>query len=141
MLWRPGIAQGRLTASAREVFASLGYAILQGTLPSEPQARAQAVEGMVERVDVLLQNLPPHVQAELSQLLGLLCTAPGRFGLVPAWADASEAQLQAALEGMRQSGLALRQQAYLGLHEIVGGAYFSDESTWASVGYPGPPIL
>jgi hypothetical protein len=42
---------------------------------------------------------------------------------------------------MRQSGLALRQQAYLGLHEIVGGAYFSDESTWASVGYPGPPIL
>ena len=91
-----------------------------------------------------LQNLPPHVQAELSQLLGLLCTAPGRFGLaglVPAWADASEAQLQAALEGMRQSGLALRQQAYLGLHEIVGGAYFSDESTWASVGYPGPPIL
>ena len=144
VLWRPGIAQGRLTASAREVFASLGYAILQGTLPSEPQARAQAVEGMVERVDVLLQKLPPHVQAELSQLLGLLCTAPGRFGLaglVPAWADASEAQLQAALEGMRQSGLALRQQAYLGLHEIVGGAYFSDESTWASVGYPGPPIL
>ncbi|MFZ1499614.1 MAG: hypothetical protein WAT33_07285 [Giesbergeria sp.] len=144
VLWRPGIAQGRLTASAREVFASLGYAILQGTLPSEPPARAQAVEGMVERVDVLLQKLPPHVQAELSQLLGLLCTAPGRLGLaglVPAWADASEAQVQAALEGMRQSGLALRQQAYLGLHEIVGGAYFSDESTWASVGYPGPSIL
>ncbi len=113
-------------------------------MPAEPPARAQAVEGMVERVDVLLQNLPPHVQAELSQLLGLLCTAPGRLGLaglVPAWADASEAQVQAALEGMRQSGLALRQQAYLGLHEIVGGAYFSDESTWASVGYPGPSIL
>ena len=144
VLLRPGLEQGRLSASAREVFASLGRAILQGTLPAEPPARAQAVEGMVERVDVLLQNLPPHVQAELSQLLGLLCTAPGRLrlaGLVPAWADASEAQVQAALEGMRQSGLALRQQAYLGLHEIVGGAYFSDESTWASVGYPGPPIL
>ena len=46
--------------------------------------------------------------------------------------------MQAALEGMRFSSLALRQQAYQALHEIVGGAYLSDESTWVAVGYPGP---
>lgn len=141
VLLRPGLEQGRLSASARGLFASLGRAILQGTLPVDAQARSRALAGMVERIDALTANLPPAVQAELSQLLGLLCTTPGRLGLAglaPAWADASEAQVQAALEGMRFSSLALRQQAYQALHEIVGGAYISDESTWAALGYPGP---
>jgi len=144
VLLQPGLVQGRLSPSARELFTSLGRAILQGTLPADAQARKRALAGMVERIDLLAANLPPTVQAELSQLLGLLCTAPGRLGLaglVPAWQDASEAQVQAALDGMRFSTLALRQQAYQALHEIVGGAYFSDESAWPSVGYPGPMIL
>ncbi|AVO42788.1 hypothetical protein [Simplicispira suum] len=144
VLLQPGLEQGRLSASARELFTSLGRAILQGTLPADAQARSRALAGMVDRMDALVANLPPTVQAELSQLVGLLCTAPGRLGLaglVPAWADASEAQVQAALESMRFSSLTLRQQAYLALHEMVGGAYFSDESTWASVGYPGPLVL
>lgn len=138
---QPGLEQGRLSASARELFFSLGRAILQGTLPGDGRERSRALAGMVERIDALAANLPPAVQAELSQLLGLLCTTPGRIGLAgltPASKDASEAQVQAALEGMRFSRLALRQQAYQALHEIVGGAYLSDESTWAAVGYPGP---
>lgn len=140
LLLQPGLEQGHLTASARELFTSLGRAILQGTLPTDAQTRSRALEGMVERIDALAANLPPAVQAELSQLVGLLCTTPGRLGLAglsPAWADASEAQVQAALEGMRVSlSLALRQQAYQALHEIVGGAYLSDESTWVAVGLP-----
>lgn len=144
VLLRPGLDNGRLTAPARALFASLGRAILQGTLPTGPQDRVQAVQGMVERIDTLAQNLPPHVQAELSQLVGLLCTAPGRLGLAGLatdWPDATDAQVQAALDGMRFSSLAVRQQAYLALHEIVGGAYFSEESTWSVVGYPGPMAI
>lgn len=144
MLLQPGLDNGRLTAPARALFASLGRAILQGTLPTGPQDRAQAVQDMVERIDTLAQNLPPHVQVELSQLVGLLCTPPGRLGLAGLatdWPDATEAQVQAALDGMRYSSLAVRQQAYLALHEIVGGAYFSEESTWTVVGYPGPMAI
>ena len=48
------------------------------------------------------------------------------------------AQLQKALQSMRVSTLSLRQQAYHALHDIVGGAYFSDAQTWAQLGYPGP---
>lgn len=143
-LLQPGLEQGRLTEPARALFASLGRAILQGTLPADAQTRDRALAGMVERIDALAMNLPPAVQAELSQLVGLLCTTPGRLGLAglpQPWAEASEAQVQAALEGMRFSSLALRQQAYQALHEIVGGAYLSDESTWAAVGYPGPLSL
>ena len=106
--------------------------------------RVPAVAGLVNRVDALTLSLPPHVQAELSQLVGLLCTAAGRRGLAGLdtdWPAASAAQVQAALEGMRYSSLALRQQTYQALHEIVGGAYFSDTSAWSALGYPGPVLI
>ena len=141
VLLQPGLEQGRLAPAARAMFASLGRAILQGTLPPEPQAQARAVQGLVERVDAVAQNLPAAVQAELSQLVGLLCTAAGRrglAGLAPGWDEATADEVRAALDGMRFSALALRQQAYHALHELVSGAYFSDESTWAAMGYPGP---
>ena len=73
--------------------------------------------------------------------MGLLCTSAGRRGLTGLsrdWPDADPAQVLAALEDMRFSRLAVRQQAYQALHEIVGGAYFSDEATWSTLGYPGP---
>ena len=141
MLLQPGLVQGRLSDAGRGLFISAGRAILQGTLPQDAGAQQQALQGMADRVDALAQNLPPHVQAELSQLVGLLCTSAGRRGLAGLssdWLDASPAQVLAALEDMRFSRLAVRQQAYQALHEIVGGAYFSDEATWSTLGYPGP---
>lgn len=144
VLLQPGLQAGKLTPAGRDFFASVGRAILQGTLPTEAKAATEAVAGLVNRVDALTLSLPPHVQAELSQLVGLLCTAAGRRGLAGLdtdWPAASAAQVQAALEGMRYSSLALRQQTYQALHEIVGGAYFSDTSAWSAVGYPGPVLI
>ena len=141
MLLQPGLVQGRLTDAGRALFIGVGRAILQGTLPQDAAAQRQALQAMADRVDILAQNLPPHVVAELSQLVGLLGTSAGRValaGLSTGWLEAEPEQVAAALNDMRYSRLALRQQAYQALHEIVGGAYFSDETTWAVVGYPGP---
>ena len=141
MLLQPGLVQGRLTDAGRALFIGVGRAILQGTLPQDAAAQQQALQAMADRVNILAQNLPPHVMAELSQLVGLLGTSAGRValaGLSTGWLEATPEQVAAALNDMRYSRLALRQQAYQALHEIVGGAYFSDESTWAVVGYPGP---
>lgn len=140
-LLQPGLVQGRLTEAGRALFMGVGRAILQGTLPPDAAAQQQALAAMADRVDTLAQNLPPHVQAELSQLVGLLGSSAGRLalaGLASGWLEAAPAEVAAALDGMRYSRLQVRQQAYQALHEIVGGAYFSDESTWAVVGYPGP---
>lgn len=140
-LLQPGLAGGRLTAPAREVFASAGRAVLDGSLPAEPAAQQAAVQGLLDRIDVLVAALPPHAQDELSQLLSLLATAPGRrmlAGLGTGWHEASVAQVQAALQEMRVSAVALRQQAYLALHDIANGAYFSEPATWGQLGYPGP---
>lgn len=140
-LLQPGLQQGRLTPGAQDVFTSVARAILDGTLPQEPAASQAALTGLMPRIDALVQALPPHAQAELSQLLGLLGTGVGRralAGLAPAWRSASVAEVQQALQSMRSSRLALRRQSYQALHDIVGAAYFSDASTWPTLGYPGP---
>ncbi|MCJ0761700.1 hypothetical protein [Variovorax terrae] len=140
-LLQPGLQQGRLSEAGRGVCAGLGRALLDGSLPSEAAAQQAALSGLLERIDALTLALPPHAQAELSQLLALLSTAAGRrgmAGLSDDWSSASVPDIQQALQSMRFSSLGLRQQAYQALHDIVGAAYFSDASTWSLLGYPGP---
>lgn len=140
-LIQPGLTQGLLSASARTVFSAVSSAVLDKTLPAEPVARQAAMEGLLARIDILISALPPHAQDELSQLLSVLASAGGRralAGLATPWTDASVAEVQTALQGMRLSSLTLRQQAYAALHDITAGAYFSEPASWALLGYPGP---
>ena len=140
-LLQPGLAGGSLSASGREVFSAVGRAVLDKTLPADDGARHIALNGLLSRVDVLVQSLPPHAQAELSQLLALLASVAGRralAGLGQPWDQASIADIQQSLQDMRLSRLALRQQAYAALHDITAGAYFSDPVSWPLLGYPGP---
>lgn len=140
-LLQPGMRGGVLSESGREVFLAVGRAVLDKTLPADEGARQIALQGLLTRVDVLVQSLPSHAQAELSQLLALLASAAGRralAGLSQPWPEATVADIQHALQDMRFSALALRQQAYAALHDITAGAYFSDPSSWPLLGYPGP---
>jgi hypothetical protein len=140
-LLRPGLDGGKLTASARTVFAACASGILDGTLPADPVARAAAIGALLGRIDDLIGGLPHATQSELSQLLALLASTAGRTmlpTLAVDWRDARVDQVQAALQSMRVSGLALRQQAYHALHEIVASAHFADAGTWPGLGYPGP---
>ena len=138
---QPGLREARLSAGGREVFAGVSRGLLDGSLPAGGAALERALEGLLERIDGLIAALPPHAQSELSQLLALLASAGGRralAGLSDPWPVASVSDIQQALQGMRVSGLSLRQQAYQALHDIVGSAYFSDPRTWGLLGYPGP---
>lgn len=140
-LLQPGLQGGVLSAAGREVFAAVGRAILDKSLPADEGERRLALNALLSRIDTLVQALAPHAQGELSQLLALLASAAGRrslAGLGPSWPDASVADIQQALQAMRLSTLALRQQAYAALHDITAGAYFSDASSWPLLGYPGP---
>ena len=140
-LVRPGLHGTVLAEGGRAVFASVGQAVLDGVLAPPGQARRTDVQALLGRIDVLVAGLPLHSRSELSQLLAVLQTAPGRRwlgGLERPWAEASVVEVQHALQGMRVSGLALRRQAYQAMHDIVGGAWFSEPGTWAQLGYPGP---
>lgn len=143
-LLSPGMSQGRLTDAGREVFAAVARAVLDGCLPEDAAQRDIALREHMLRLDDALGAFPSQVQSELSQLLALLASAPGRTvlaGLQTPWAQASVSQLQAALQGMRTSSLALRQQAYHALRDLTNAAYFADPQAWALLGYPGPREL
>ena len=140
-LLQPVWQHGRLTPAAREIFSSVARAILEGTLPEEANTRQQAMQGLLDRLDGVIAAFPPHVQAELAQLMGILVSSVGRrtlAGLQPSWAEASVLEVQQALQSMRLSSLTLRQQSYHALHDLIGVAYFADASTWPALGYPGP---
>jgi hypothetical protein len=143
-LLQPGLRDAKLSPAGREVFAGASRALLEGSLPTEGNALRHAQGGLLDRIDALVAALPPHAQSELSQLLALLASAGGRralAGLGEPWPSASVADIQQALQAMRVSGISLRRQAYQALHDIVGGAYFSDTQTWGLLGYPGPRAI
>lgn len=141
VLIQPGLERGALTAIGKSVFRAIGLGVLDKTLPEQPADKDAALTALLGRIDVLISALPPHAQAELSQLLSILGSGAGRIalaGLSTPWANASVQDVQTALQGMRFSSLALRQQAYAALHDITTGAYFSEPATWVLLGYPGP---
>ena len=143
-LIQPGLERGVLTATGREIFRAISLGVLDKTLPEQHAAKEVALTALLGRIDVLISALPPHAQAELSQLLSIFGTTAGRLalaGLNTPWLNASVADVQAALQDMRLSGLAVRQQAYAALHDITAGAYFAEPGTWGLLGYPGPLVI
>ncbi len=140
-LLQPGLEQGKLSSGARLVLRRTGQAMLAGTLPSDAAAQDAALEALLTRTDTFISALPDAVQAELSQLLGLLASAAGRRGLMGlsgTWQEASVAEVTQALQSMRLSSITLRQQAFQGLHDLACAPYFSGQESWAVLGYPGP---
>jgi len=138
---KPGFDRGELTTVGREVFRAIGLGVLDKTLPDAAASKSAALDGLLADISVLIAALPAHAQAEVSQLLSILGTSAGRYclaGLATPWAAATATQVQTALQEMRLSGLAVRQQAYAALHDITAGAYFSRPGSWAMLGYPGP---
>ncbi len=140
-LVQPGLERGALTTAGREIFQAVARGVLDKTLPDESVGRQVAMSALLGRIDALIGALPDHAQAELSQLLAILATGAGRrglAGLATPWPNASAPEVQTALQAMRLSDLAVRQQAYGAMHDITASAYFSEPGTWHLLGYPGP---
>ena len=143
-LLQPGLREGPLNDGAIEVMRAVARAVLDGALPNDPQLQERALQAHLARLEAAVAAFPAATRAELSQLLGLLASAPGRrmlAGLSDPWSHATVAELQQAMQSMRLSRLSLRQQAYHALRDLTNAAYFSDPSAWTHMGYPGPTDL
>jgi hypothetical protein len=143
-LVRPAFVKGRLTPTGSVVITAIARAVLDASLDASASARNNQLRGHLQRVDATLSGFPAGTQAELSRLLTLLSTAPGRrflVGLTPEWADASTAEIQRCMQAMRLSSSTLRQQAYHGLRDLTNAAFYSDTTAWHLMGYPGPSAV
>jgi hypothetical protein len=140
-LVRPGVVAGRLTPEADAVFAAVARAVLDKSLPNQAGQRGAALEIHLSHMNALIGALPEPTQVELSHLLALLVSAPGRTfvaGLGTKWADADTAEIQACLERMRMSSVRSRQQVYHALRDLTNAAFYAYPSAWPLMGYPGP---
>jgi hypothetical protein len=100
----------------------------------------QAVRG----IDVALSGLEPAPLGEVRQLLALLefpVTRALAAGVWSSWNDASVRDVTAFLERWRFSGTLLYRTGYQALHTIVKAAWYGNASSWAGIGYPGPPAV
>lgn len=133
-----------LGSGARDVLGAIVPVILAGALPIDPTGRSERVRSTIAGVDRVIAGLPSHARAELHDLFALLAFAPARWwlaGLSRAWREASADEIAAFLQQWRVSGWALKQQAYLALHELVFAAFYAEPASWPAIGYPGPPRL
>lgn len=98
------------------------------------------VAAVVSRVQAAIAGLPLATQAELQDLFGLLALAPARRLLtgLPAWRDATPAQLQTFLQDWRLHRFLTLRSAYQALHDLVLGSWYADPASWGAIGYPGP---
>ncbi|MEO6835676.1 MAG: hypothetical protein ABI231_07215 [Candidatus Tumulicola sp.] len=140
----PRYAYRALAGGDRELLAAVASALLAGSLPADPAAYAAALVRTVRGVDVAVSGLPPAVRAEVHQLFGLLEFAPTRgfaAGIWSSWGDASPRDVADFLTHWRFSGVALFRSGYQALHQLVMAAWYGNPSSWARIGYPGPPAV
>ena len=140
-LLRPGLVEGKLSPDARVLMRKVALSVLDGLWPENAVQREARLDQQLAQVEANIAAFPADVRAQLGQVLSLLSSGAGRLaltGLKTDWAEASVAEVQAVLDGMRLSGLDVRQQIYHALRDLNCLVFFSDASNWPQVGYPGP---
>jgi len=143
-LIKPGLDEGRLSPEARSLMRAVALAVLEGLWPSPGPEREAQLARHLSTLESSIAGFPRATQNELSQLLALLCSSAGRWsllGLHSDWSEASTAEVQTALQGLRASRLALRQQVYGALRDLNSALFFAEPAHWALVGYPGPRAI
>ncbi|WP_334191009.1 hypothetical protein [Noviherbaspirillum sp.] len=127
----------RMNQDAKAVLTAIIPVVLKGAIVPT----VEAIDTALHRVQDAISGLPLSTQKEIQDLFGLLTLAPSRrllAGLTEEWPQASPEQVQAFLEGWRNHRFALMQSAYHALHDLITGSWYADESTWQTIGYPGP---
>lgn len=100
-----------------------------------------AIESAIDRVQQAVAGLPLIVQKEVQDLFALLALAPARrllTGVRDDWPQAQPDEVADFLQRWRLHRVAMLQTAYHALHDLITGSWYADESTWPSIGYPGP---
>ncbi len=127
----------QLTA-AEMVFDAFLPALLMGALPADNQLAQQQLLATRKAAIEFLPFLPLTQQQQLSQLFLLLEQELTRLALTGNWLSLNELPVQTRLgllSAWRDSYLALLQQAYCGLRELLFAAYYGQPPHWAALNY------
>jgi hypothetical protein len=134
----------RPRATSAVLIGALAPVVLAGALPADPKARAEAVREVVEAFHRAVAGMSPAVQEEIGELVGLLAFAPTRIvftGLASPVEKSSADEIGAFLSRWRRSDFDLLRAGYQALTQLIQASWYDNPSSWAAIGYPGPPKL
>jgi hypothetical protein len=118
--------------------------VLADSLPEEAPARARAIREVVEGFDRSVSGLSPSVQQEVDQLFSLLRFAPVRIALTGLWSPVESStpeEIAAFLTRWRHSRFGIQRAGYQALTQLIQASWYDNPTSWAAIGYPGPPSL
>ncbi len=108
-----------------------------------PGAPGPAEIDVAGKADAFLAPLPPSDAKDLKQLLALFENALFSFvagGPPRPFTQMTAAEQDAHLKSWQTSRLAIKRTGFQAMKRLSCALYFSDPKTFASVGYPGPPV-
>ena len=134
----------RPRATSAVLIGALAPVVLAGSLPADSKARSEAVREVVEAFHRAVGGMSPAVQEEIGELIGLLTFAPTRIlftGLSSPVEKSSAEQIGVFLSRWRRSDFDLLRAGYQALTQLIQASWYDNPSSWAAIGYPGPPKL
>ncbi|MBE8167205.1 MAG: TAT leader-containing periplasmic protein [Shewanella sp.] len=117
---------------------------LEGALPEVSNVRQNTILHTIESIHHTLKLLPDESQQKLEQLFDLLESRLGLLllsGSITPLILRSPSQLISMLEAWRHHYLALMNEAYFGLRELVMSSYYSNPDHWAALNYAKPQLF
>ena len=127
-----------LDAGLREILGAVTERMVD---TGEPGAPSVSDTGAIERIEQLLAGLDREVVGSVKLLLRVVDLWPAVMELrFRRFRSLSDAEKDESLEGWLTSRIALRRQIFFGLRNLAQYGYWTDDSTWPLVGYPGPMI-
>lgn len=126
-----------LDGTSSAILAGIVPAMLKDAIDPASSDMQHAIDGVRNAI----AGLPLSTQNEIQDLFALLGIAPSRrllTGLADDWPHVKQEDVSAFLQNWRMSHFALLRSAYHGLHDLILGSWYADDSTWETIGYPGP---
>lgn len=141
VFWHRGLSEGKLTQHGRDVLHGLARGVLGPQLPSDAAEREAVLTRHVDNLESFIRGTPAVLQIQVNAILGLLGNPPTRYMLTDlkgSWREASDAQIDRALENMRLNPLPTQRLTYQVVRGLTCMTFFSDSANWPLTGYPGP---
>lgn len=141
VFWHRGLRDGKLTEHGRDVCHGLARGILGPMLPKDTALRAATLEAHLDNLEDFIRGTPAVMQIQINAVLGLLGNAPTRYMLTDlgrSWRDASDVQIEHALDTMRLNPLPTNRLTYQVVRGLTCMSFFSNSANWPLTGYAGP---
>ncbi|HEX7043902.1 MAG TPA: hypothetical protein VF203_04740 [Burkholderiales bacterium] len=133
-----------LTAADAGMLRRIVPVMLEGALPAGGAERRHAIDEVLGGIDSTIDSQPPVVRREIRDLFDLLTRSITRAlvaGIWTSWDRASDEDVREFLAGWRTSRFVLLRSAFVGLNNLILGAWYDNPRSWARIGYGGPPRI